>query len=70
MRFLFPAFYGSFLVVLHPLAARAGMSERPGIRWYAKRVWSHTVEVEAASHVVYVSHPKEVADLIEFLAIE
>jgi pimeloyl-ACP methyl ester carboxylesterase len=34
-------------------------------RWYAKRANSHTVEVPGASHVVYVSHPKEVAALIE-----
>ena len=34
-------------------------------RWYAKRAHSHTVEVAGASHSVYVSHPKEVADAIE-----
>src|ERR1700733_12547343 len=34
-------------------------------RWYAKRAKSHTVEVGGASHSVYVSHPKEVADVIE-----
>jgi pimeloyl-ACP methyl ester carboxylesterase len=34
-------------------------------RWYAKRANSHTVEVKGASHAVYVSHPKEVAKLIE-----
>src|SRR6202453_3060289 len=34
-------------------------------RWYAKRAHSHTVEVAGASHSVYVSHPKEVADVIE-----
>jgi pimeloyl-ACP methyl ester carboxylesterase len=34
-------------------------------RWYAKRAKSHVVEVPGASHVVYVSHPKEVAALIE-----
>src|SRR6202522_877271 len=34
-------------------------------RWYAKRAHSHTVEVAGASHCVYVSHPKEVADVIE-----
>ncbi len=33
-------------------------------RWYAKRAKSHTVEVAGASHSVYVSHPKEVADVI------
>lgn len=37
-------------------------------RWYAKRAESHTVEVAGASHCVYVSHPKEVADLIESAA--
>src|SRR5947209_2792865 len=37
-------------------------------RWYAKRANSHTVEVAGASHSVYVSHPKEVADLIESAA--
>ncbi len=37
-------------------------------RWYAKRANSHTVEVEGASHSVYVSHPKEVADVIESAA--
>ncbi len=34
-------------------------------RWYGKRAKSHMVEVEGASHAVYVSHPKEVAALIE-----
>jgi len=34
-------------------------------RWYAKRAKSHTAEVAGASHVVYISHPKEVAALIE-----
>jgi len=34
-------------------------------RWYAARAKSHTVEVAGASHSVYVSHPKEVAALIE-----
>ncbi len=34
-------------------------------RWYGKRAKSHTVEVAGASHSVYVSHPKEVAALIE-----
>ena len=37
-------------------------------RWYAARAKSHTVEVAGASHSVYVSHPKEVADLIESAA--
>jgi len=34
-------------------------------RWYAARANSHKVEVAGASHAVYVSHPKEVAALIE-----
>ncbi|HEX4797240.1 MAG TPA: alpha/beta hydrolase [Humisphaera sp.] len=34
-------------------------------RWYAQRARSHTVEVAGASHAVYVSHPREVADVIE-----
>jgi pimeloyl-ACP methyl ester carboxylesterase len=34
-------------------------------RWYAARAKSHKVEVEGASHVVYISRPKEVAALIE-----
>ena len=34
-------------------------------RWYATRAKSQTVEVSGASHAVYVSHPKEVAALIE-----
>src|SRR5262245_52456150 len=38
-------------------------------RWYAKRANSHAVEVPGASHVVYVSHPKEVAALIEEAAL-
>jgi pimeloyl-ACP methyl ester carboxylesterase len=37
-------------------------------RFYAKRAHSHTVEVAGASHCVYVSHPKEVADVIESAA--
>jgi pimeloyl-ACP methyl ester carboxylesterase len=34
-------------------------------RWYAARANSHKVEVAGASHCVYISHPKEVAVLIE-----
>src|SRR2546421_3186191 len=34
-------------------------------RWYATRAKSHKVEVPGASHSVYVSHPREVADVIE-----
>ena len=37
-------------------------------RWYANRASSHTVEVAGASHSVYVSHPKKVADVIESAA--
>jgi len=37
-------------------------------RWYAQRAKSHTVEVPGASHSVYVSHPKQVADVIESAA--
>lgn len=37
-------------------------------RWYAKRAGSHTVEVAGASHSVYVSHPREVASVIESAA--
>src|SRR3954467_4512690 len=38
-------------------------------RWYAARAKSHKVEVEGASHAVYVSRPKEVAALIEQAAM-
>jgi pimeloyl-ACP methyl ester carboxylesterase len=34
-------------------------------RMYAARAHSHKVEVPGASHAVYISHPKEVAALIE-----
>jgi len=34
-------------------------------RWYAKRANSHSIEVPGASHAVYVSHPKEIAAVIE-----
>ncbi|HSZ59255.1 MAG TPA: alpha/beta hydrolase [Tepidisphaeraceae bacterium] len=37
-------------------------------RWYAQRAKSQTVEIAGASHCVYVSHPKEVADVIESAA--
>jgi pimeloyl-ACP methyl ester carboxylesterase len=33
-------------------------------RMYAKRAGSHTVEITGASHSVFESHPKEVAELI------
>lgn len=34
-------------------------------RWYGKRAHSHVIEIAGASHAVYVSHPREVADVIE-----
>jgi pimeloyl-ACP methyl ester carboxylesterase len=37
-------------------------------RLYAKRAHSHMVEIAGASHSVYVSHPKDVADVIESAA--
>ena len=37
-------------------------------RWYARRAHSRLVEVAGASHAVYVSHPREVADVIESAA--
>jgi pimeloyl-ACP methyl ester carboxylesterase len=37
-------------------------------RWYAKRADSHVVEIAGASHSVYVSHPREVAEVIESAA--
>ena len=33
-------------------------------RWYYKRANSHTIEIKGASHSVYESHPKEVAEVI------
>ncbi|MGA2370607.1 MAG: alpha/beta hydrolase [Candidatus Korobacteraceae bacterium] len=39
-------------------------------RWYATRAKSHMIEVAGASHAVYVSHPKEVAALIEQAAAQ
>jgi len=48
------------------LVAGADRTINPDLeRWYATRAKSHTVEVAGASHCVYVSHPKEVAALIE-----
>jgi len=38
-------------------------------RMYAKRAKSHLVEIEGASHSVYISHAKEVAQLIIAAAI-
>src|SRR4030088_422265 len=34
-------------------------------RWDAERANSHKVEIKGASHSVYISHPKEVGDVIE-----
>jgi pimeloyl-ACP methyl ester carboxylesterase len=34
-------------------------------RFYAARANSHTIEVAGASHCVFISHPKEVAEVIE-----
>jgi pimeloyl-ACP methyl ester carboxylesterase len=48
------------------LVAGADRTINPELeRWYAKRANSHVVEVAGASHAVYVSHPREVAALIE-----
>src|SRR5215468_9606899 len=48
------------------LVAGADRTINPDLeRWYAARAKSHKVEVEGASHVVYISRPKEVAALIE-----
>jgi len=33
-------------------------------RWYYQRAKSHTIEIKGASHSVYESHPKEVAEVI------
>ena len=34
-------------------------------RWYAARAKGHKLEIPGASHVVYISHAKEVAAFIE-----
>ena len=48
------------------LVAKADRTINPDLeRMYAARAKSHTVEVEGASHAVYISHAKEVAALIE-----
>jgi pimeloyl-ACP methyl ester carboxylesterase len=48
------------------LVAAADRTINPDLeRWYATRAKSQKVEVAGASHSVYVSHPKEVAALIE-----
>jgi pimeloyl-ACP methyl ester carboxylesterase len=51
------------------LVARSDRTISPDLeRWYGKRANSRTVEVAGASHAVYISHPKEVADVIESAA--
>jgi pimeloyl-ACP methyl ester carboxylesterase len=48
------------------LVAQADKVINPDLeRMYARRAHSHKVEVPDASHAVYISHPKEVAALIE-----
>jgi pimeloyl-ACP methyl ester carboxylesterase len=48
------------------LVAGADRTINPDLeRWYAELAKSHKVEVAGASHVAYVSHPKEVAAIIE-----
>jgi hypothetical protein len=39
-------------------------------RWYATRAKSQKVEVPGPSHCVYVSHPREVAALIEVTLLQ
>src|SRR5258707_4837279 len=51
------------------LVAGADRTINPDLeRWYAKQAMSHTVEIKGASHSVYISHPKEVGDVIESAA--
>ena len=48
------------------LVARADKIINPDLeRMYAERARSHKVEIAGASHAVYVSHPREVVELIE-----
>lgn len=48
------------------MVAKADKTINPDLeRMYAKRAGSHTVEVEGASHAVYISQPEKVAALIE-----
>jgi pimeloyl-ACP methyl ester carboxylesterase len=48
------------------MVAKADKTINPDLeRMYAARAHSRTVEVEGASHAVYISHPKEIAALIE-----
>jgi len=47
------------------MVAKADRIINPDLeRMYAKRAGSYTVEIEAASHSVFESHPNDVADLI------
>jgi pimeloyl-ACP methyl ester carboxylesterase len=47
------------------LVAGADRTINPELeRWYTSRANSHEVEVAGASHAVYISHPKEVANTI------
>lgn len=47
------------------MVAKADRIINPDLeRMYAKRAGSHTVEIEGASHAVFMSHPKDVAALI------
>jgi pimeloyl-ACP methyl ester carboxylesterase len=48
------------------LVAKADKTVNPDLeRMYAERAHSHKVEIEGASHAVYISHAKQVAALIE-----
>ena len=48
------------------MVAKADKIINPNLeRMYATRAHSHVVEIEGASHAVYISHPEEVSALIE-----
>ena len=48
------------------MVAKADKIINPDLeRMYARRAHSRTVEVEGASHAVYITHPREVVELIE-----
>ena len=48
------------------VVAGSGRTLNPELeRWYAARAKSHKVEIAGASHVVYISHPAEVAAVIK-----
>jgi pimeloyl-ACP methyl ester carboxylesterase len=62
-------FADNFSATITMVVAGSDRTINPDLeRWYAKRASSHTIEVAGASHCVYVSHPKEVADVIESAA--